>query len=883
MPAPVMAKAKAPARASPMGKNMKSPPFKRKSAPNGSILSFFKKEPLPEESMFVSGLPDCADSTPSSRGGDDKVFNVDEPAESNCEFSVSVKRQKLDAEQTVCMTSDVSEMTRQKGSTLSKPSQRGPFLDDSDSDEDESPEAEPVAGKEASVLENGKDQPEHLKRADSPVCPTGEDSFDALLQPLALAADADAKTETFGDDDFGDSLWDNLDEDDNFDGEEFRERRFMEEQGQLEAAEARDALSRDGGQSSVASCPICGTSLAGSTSSEATVHVNGCLDGLADETPPAAAKEQPEQEASSSNPEQKQQVSAFAARFNRMRPPRPGQANPITIDGSGVSGTSVAPMATSAFAKLMSSHAEDAAWATAVAHANSSRGRQSYERTCPFYKIMPGFFICVDAFRYGPVEGCRAYFLSHFHSDHYVGLTAKWSHGPIYCSKVTSSLVKTQLGTAAKWVVAIEYEQTVDVPGTGGVQVTMIPANHCPGSSLFLFTKTLPNGRTQRILHCGDFRACPAHVQHSLLRPETLDAVTGKTRQQKIDVCYLDTTYLNPRYSFPPQNDVIGACASLCAALDRSLRSGTDDEWDRLLGRPKNRSGGAGSFFVRGGAEPKPSPAAGVPASTTNALSILGKPAPKGSRLLVVCGTYSIGKERICVAIAQALGSKIYASPAKIRIMQQLDDPELAALMTSNPAEAQVHMQMLMEMRAETLATYHETYSAHFSRIVGFRPSGWNYRPSMANNETKARDGSSGAAVAAGAGLAPGSLTTTTLLHGAGWRTRFGMRDLLPQRGSTREAMCFGVPYSEHSSFRELALFVMALRIDKVVPTVNVGSEQSRRRMKAWLDRWMTERRKGGIVDVLSEANGSEQETARRDGRQLMWDGKDGKGGGAYW
>ena len=76
------------------------------------------------------------------------------------------------------------------------------------------------------------------------------------------------------------------------------------------------------------------------------------------------------------------------------------------------------------------------------------------------------------------------------------------------------------------------------------------------------------------------------------------------------------------------------------------------------------------------------------------------------------------------------------------------------------------------------------------------------------------------------------------------------MAELVPQRGSTREASCFGVPYSEHSSFRELTIFCCALRIEKVIPTVNVGSAASRAKIKAWIDRWMSERKKNGVIKL---------------------------------
>ncbi|KAK0632575.1 DNA repair metallo-beta-lactamase-domain-containing protein [Immersiella caudata] len=651
-------------------------------------------------------------------------------------------------------------------------------------------------------------------------------------------------------------------------GEEFREMRYMREQARLEAEEA--GLSVNDGDEGVNGgdmeecCPICSGSLAGMSGDQATEHVNACLDGT-----PIPIPERSKETEGGSRIEESVEAAEVGKRFAKAAVPRPGQVNPISIpngveDGVGSS--------TSAFAKLMSGHAEDSAWATAAAAETSSRGMPAYKRTCPFYKIMPGFFICVDAFRYGAVEGCNAYFLSHFHSDHYVGLTANWTHGPIYCSKVTGSLVKSQLKTAAEYVVELEFDQKVPVPGTQGVSVTMIPANHCPGSSLFLFEKAVAGGkRTHRILHCGDFRACPTHISHPELRPETVHAISGKMNQQKIDVCYLDTTYLNPRYSFPPQDDVIRACAELCVSLDKGIAEDDETPWNTLLRR---REGGAPpgidsvtKFFQSNNDNRPPPPDKAKPPD--NAFTAI-QPAARRRRLLVVCGTYSIGKERICKAIALALNTKIFASPSKIRICKQLDDTELSALMTSDPREAQVHMQMLMEIRAETLTEYLEIHARHFSRIICFRPSGWNYRPS-------------GGGTNASANLAPGSLPSTTLLHGNGWRTRFRVKDLVPQRGSGNEAMCFGVPYSEHSSFRELALFLMALRIEKVVPTVNVGSEQSRKRMKGWTDRWLAERRKGGLVGVLEEEEGDEEDEGKGEKGVVLWDGKSGKGGGAYW
>lgn len=509
------------------------------------------------------------------------------------------------------------------------------------------------------------------------------------------------------------------DNDEFADGEEFIERKWMEEQARLEATEGGEEYEawngiEDGEPSNgvfdtsmTATCPICDASLDGITPDQASRHVNGCLDGNP-VTPPASVISEPSIRATA---EVKYIPPEASNRFARKAAiARPGQANPFELGSSETSSSS-------AFSKLMSGHAEDAAWATAAAAEQSSRGKPAYQRTCPFYKIMPGFFICVDAFRYGAVQGCNAYFLSHFHSDHYVGLTASWCHGPIYCSKVTANLVKQQLRVDPKWVVALNFEERLEVPGTQGVAVTMIPANHCPGSSLYLFEKVIGRGKTpkiQRVLHCGDFRACPAHIAHPLLMPDVVESVTGKTKQQKIDVCYLDTTYLNPRYAFPSQENVISACADMCVSLKKE-RAEETDAWEVVK---RERAGTGMQKFVNNA----------IKAEDDSIAMSIGSTKPRG-RLLVVCGTYSIGKERICMGIARALDCKIWAPPGKMRICAALEDPELMSRMTDDPKEAQIHMQMLMEIRAETLQDYLNSYKPHFSRIVGFRPSGWNYKP----------------------------------------------------------------------------------------------------------------------------------------------------------
>ncbi|KAI0021572.1 DRMBL-domain-containing protein [Xylariomycetidae sp. FL0641] len=869
-----------PAAKSGDGPNAKTPNGKKAPA-NGNILNFFKKVEVEEQLFCIDPANPAAIRAPHDQediyGGSDREGSTGR----NGDSPSAPKRRKLShgsqqGQTSIVESNESVKVENGAGTNLSgaEPPRRlstkryrgkGPFLADSDS-EDDIQEESPMRPTTNGTIVQPIPQDNQEEAVSTPPSLPVDESCPNIPSPEPVLKQEDSYYEEFKDVEEMEGLFD----DDEFDdGEEFRERRYMEEQARLELQ----------AESTSTACPLCNASLDGISSEQATVHVNACLDGNPlplppqPKPPPAGSVEAPE----------------VGKRFARAAVPRPGQANPISLGGS------TASQPTSAFSRLMSGHAEDAAWASAAATEHASRGKPAYQRTCPFYKIMPGLSICVDAFRYGAVEGCNAYFLSHFHSDHYIGLTASWSHGPIYCSAVTASLIRSQLRTDAKYLRPLAFEETVEVPGTPGVRVTMIPANHCPGSSLFLFEKPAGQGggRKQRILHCGDFRACPAHVAHPLLRPETVDALSGKTRQQKIDVCYLDTTYLNPRYSFPSQRDVITACAEFCKALagDPAV---ADEAFDAL--RREKGTTTVSQFFEKdsgigsGSGSGSSTSVAGIDTQgaaedaedNDDKTQKKKKHNKNKNRLLVVCGTYSIGKERICKAIAQALGTKIFASPAKQRLCRQLGDPELSALLTDDPRAAQVHMQMLMEIRADTLAAYLDGYRPHFTRVVGFRPSGWSFR---GNGGSGGSGGAAGTNRTLPANAPPGTtVQTTSILHGDGWRPRFARGDLAAQRGSTRAAACFGVPYSEHSSFRELALFLLALRVERVVPTVNVGSEPARRRMKAWTDRWLAERRRGGVVRVLTDEDREEGMQGEGRGKEVeLWEGKDGRGGAVWW
>ncbi|KAM5243578.1 DNA cross-link repair 1A protein isoform 1-T5 [Hipposideros larvatus] len=348
----------------------------------------------------------------------------------------------------------------------------------------------------------------------------------------------------------------------------------------------------------------------------------------------------------------------------------------------------------------------------------SSNAGEVRKRTCPFYKKIPGTGFTVDAFQYGSVEGCTAYFLTHFHSDHYAGLSKNFTF-PVYCSEITGNLLKRKLHVQEQYIHPLPVDTECVV---NGVKVVLLDANHCPGAVMILFY--LRDGNV--VLHTGDFRADPS-MERSLLAG------------QRIHTLYLDTTYCSPEYSFPSQQEVI-------------------------------------QFAINTAFE----------AVTLN------------PRTLVVCGTYSIGKEKVFLAIADVLGSKVGMSPEKYKTLQCLNIPEMNSLITTDMCDSLVHLLSMMQINFKDLQSHLKKCNGRYDQILAFRPTGWTHSNKLTS-----------------------------------------IADVIPK--TKGNISIYGIPYSEHSSYLEMKRFVQWLKPQKIIPTVNVGSWKSRSTMEKYFKEWKLE------------------------------------------
>ncbi|TDG47579.1 hypothetical protein AWZ03_006018 [Drosophila navojoa] len=334
----------------------------------------------------------------------------------------------------------------------------------------------------------------------------------------------------------------------------------------------------------------------------------------------------------------------------------------------------------------------------AGARSKENGPKERKRKRCPSYKIVEDTTFVVDGFQFGDIPNATHYFLSHYHADHYVGLTRKFAH-PLYMSPITAKLVRTFIPIDNQYMHEIDVGESITL---NEVEITALDANHCPGAIMLMFKFT--TGKC--ILHTGDFRAT--------FEMESLPIFWNEPR---IDVLYLDTTYLSKNYDFCLQSDSIDR---ICTAVRQFHEKNAD------------------------------------------------------KRILHVCGSYLIGKEKVWLALVEEFRLRVWTEPHRRKAIDCLDWPELQLSLCDDPLEANLHVINMGKISYPSLDQYFKTFEGHYDMLIGIRPSGWekNSKPS------------------------------------------YGKR-----------ISVIGVEYSEHSSYKELERFVRFLKPNKVISTVPVGKD----------------------------------------------------------
>jgi len=161
--------------------------------------------------------------------------------------------------------------------------------------------------------------------------------------------------------------------------------------------------------------------------------------------------------------------------------------------------------------------------------------------------ILHGMPVAVDCFQQRILSKVKLFFLTHMHSDHTVGLSSSW-RSIIYCSHMTGRLLRHKFNILPQFIQVLEENQPY-ILGDNDFKVTvkLLPANHCPGSSMFLFESD-----SCRILYTGDFRFDQGIPQ------------TFVDMNTSVDLLYLDNTYCEPSCHFPSRSEVKQLVKCLC-------------------------------------------------------------------------------------------------------------------------------------------------------------------------------------------------------------------------------------------------------------------------------------------------------------------------------
>lgn len=370
----------------------------------------------------------------------------------------------------------------------------------------------------------------------------------------------------------------------------------------------------------------------------------------------------------------------------------------------------------------------------------------------PEHKILkfPGAstIIAVDAFCYSPNKEISVYLLTHFHSDHYGGLCKSWDNGLlIVCTPITARLLQHKFKyPAEKLFILQNYGQKYKL---NDLRITVFDANHCPGAGIFVIEYN-----DIRYLHCGDFRA-----NEEMIKTLNTNFPMGFNR------CYLDTTYYNPTYKFPKQSDIIKFTS----------------DWIKLKCQMhKSTQRRVIDFFTK-------------------------KNEGNVSEFLIVIGTYSIGKEKLALGIANSLNTNILCTKEKYETIKLYEWDELSSRIKTgekHEMDCGVHLLPISKTKKAQMIQYLKKYSNKYKSILVIVPTGWTFGYTKDIEKDNTREGIMDA-----------------------FERGFNNISKSEINGGLAPVRKIQVPYSEHSSYSELCMFVHGLNyVNEWIATVNMQS-----------------------------------------------------------
>ncbi|CAH1155960.1 unnamed protein product [Phaedon cochleariae] len=175
--------------------------------------------------------------------------------------------------------------------------------------------------------------------------------------------------------------------------------------------------------------------------------------------------------------------------------------------------------------------------------------------------------ISVDRFDKENVHS-TAYFLSHCHTDHMVGLSnfhfqeqmvEKFKY--LYASQITCVIISKMYPYIKRNLKELSlYSPTTIHLKKCAFSVTPIPAGHCPGSVMFLFEGE------KCVLYTGDYRINKNDI------PKFKPFYDTFGRKKAIHKMYLDTTFFSRKYPYFPRRDE--SLRELCKIIKEWTQSG---------------------------------------------------------------------------------------------------------------------------------------------------------------------------------------------------------------------------------------------------------------------------------------------------------------------